>query len=299
MKLLMWQQHLTRKHSQTARVATSLQRLAFFVLGPRTIPLFFCPREPLCIPVTNTKLSPVPTPPTHKLPGSIEQAGSTLLSLWAAPWLLGTAAGALWSSLIPLLNKRLDVIYCVDWAIDPSQIISLYNRLCSAPAWWQSAAMGTPSPKQRRLWRAEQQSHLPGLCTDLNSHKQHSQKLQNTNSCLKKKKKKATISQGWQLDEMRGEVFSTVNDSILSVLKTITFRWAGLGTADRQLCSSLLRHWCAIHGHQQLWVQSLHRHHLKMMLELLITISFPRGTTGLCKQFLCKQLQCQFLPSPC
>lgn len=175
MKLLMWQQHLTRrKHLQTAQVATSPQHLAVFVLGPRTIPLFFCPREQLCIPVTNTKLSPVPTPPTHKLPGSIEQAGSTLIGLWAAPRLVGMAAGALWSSLIPLLNKRLDVIYCVDWAIDPSQVISVYNRLCSAPAWLQSAAVGTPSSKQRRLWKAEQQSHLPGLCTDLSSHKQRS-----------------------------------------------------------------------------------------------------------------------------
>lgn len=42
-----------------------------------------------------------------------------------------------------------------------------------------------------------------------------------------------------------------------------------------------------------------HTHHLKTTPVLIAYSSFPPGTTGLCKQFLHKQQQCQFLPSPC
>lgn len=41
----------------------------------------FLPQGAALHPCTNPQLSPVPTPPTHKLPGSIEQAEDTLSSL--------------------------------------------------------------------------------------------------------------------------------------------------------------------------------------------------------------------------
>lgn len=80
-------------------------------------------------PCTNPQLSPVPMPPTHKLLGSIRQAGDTL------PDLHNTGYE---NQQVPcgphyLLNlTELDIIYCVNWAVVPSWVIWAYNRLHSA-----------------------------------------------------------------------------------------------------------------------------------------------------------------------
>jgi len=172
MKLLTGQQQLTRrKHSQTARVATSPQRLAFFVLGPRIILLFFCPREQLCIPV---RILSCPQFPRHPLLSS--QAPSsrqeTPCPTSEQQHRLRGPGGALWSSLIPLFNKLLDIIYRVDWVIDPRQVVEVYNRSPSTLASPQSTVAESASSDQRRLQRAEQQSHLPRPCKGPGSQKQ-------------------------------------------------------------------------------------------------------------------------------
>lgn len=105
----MWQQHLTRrKQSQTAQVATSPQRLAFFILGPRIIHFLFCPKEQLRIPV---RILSCPQFPHHPLTSSKapsgrqagRQTGDTLPNLQQNR--LWGSAGALWSSLFTQFNR--------------------------------------------------------------------------------------------------------------------------------------------------------------------------------------------------
>lgn len=141
----MWQQHLTRrKHSQTVRVATSPQRLAFFILGPRIIHFLFCLREQLCIPV---QILSCPQFPHHPLTSSEAPSGRQE-TLCPTPSNTGYGDQQVPCGPHYWLNLTdLDIIYCVNWAVVPSWAIWAYNKLHSSSAWPQPAEE-TASSKQ-------------------------------------------------------------------------------------------------------------------------------------------------------
>lgn len=161
----MWQRHLTRrKHSQTARVATSPQRLAFFILGPRIIHFLFCPKEQLCIPVQILSCPQFPHHPLITSPWAPSGRQKTL-----CPTSSNTGYGdqqvPCGPHYLPHLTD-LDIIYCVNWAAVPSWAIWAYTRLHSASAWPRPAEETAPSKqtvKSRAMVTSPQTTCTPSF----------------------------------------------------------------------------------------------------------------------------------------